>query len=215
MVYSKIIYWSLCQCCYFVSMGWLFYPTPVRKKISTVKGYCDSVPFEHDVSRNPSSHSWSQASVQLCLIWSCNFFSLFFFFFKHREMAQDTTVPKLNFKFWLDKAIEWGQANTLESQKDVCLHLPQLQEFLLQTYETLKQMVSDFKRKNDLFCRQPKKKICHVWTKKESKRLLFLAWGITGSEKQTGETVPGNISRNALTVPLTYWEGTFLFFTEL
>ncbi|XP_042682787.1 Fanconi anemia group C protein [Centrocercus urophasianus] len=57
-------------------------------------------------------------------------------------MAQDTTVPKLNFKFWLDKAIEWGQANTLESQKDVCLHLPQLQEFLLQTYETLKQMNS-------------------------------------------------------------------------
>ncbi|XP_042733479.1 Fanconi anemia group C protein [Lagopus leucura] len=57
-------------------------------------------------------------------------------------MAQDTTVPKLNFKFWLDKAIEWGQAHTLESQKDVCLHLPQLQEFLLQTYETLKQMNS-------------------------------------------------------------------------
>ncbi|XP_052557154.1 Fanconi anemia group C protein [Tympanuchus pallidicinctus] len=57
-------------------------------------------------------------------------------------MAQDTTVPKLNFKFWLDKAIEWGQANTLESQTDVCLHLPQLQEFLLQTYETLKQMNS-------------------------------------------------------------------------
>ncbi|XP_031464051.1 Fanconi anemia group C protein [Phasianus colchicus] len=57
-------------------------------------------------------------------------------------MAQDTTMPKLNFKFWLDKAIEWGQATTLESQKDVCLHLPQLQEFLCQTYETLKQMNS-------------------------------------------------------------------------
>ncbi|OXB58217.1 hypothetical protein ASZ78_006410 [Callipepla squamata] len=57
-------------------------------------------------------------------------------------MAQDTTVPKLNFKYWLDKAIEWGQATTLESQKDVCLHLPQLQEFLHQTYETLKHMNS-------------------------------------------------------------------------
>ncbi|NXP28342.1 FANCC protein, partial [Scytalopus superciliaris] len=53
-------------------------------------------------------------------------------------MAQDTTVPKLNFEYWLDKAIEWGQATTPESQKDVCLHLPQLQEFLCQLYETLK-----------------------------------------------------------------------------
>ncbi|XP_068858667.1 Fanconi anemia group C protein isoform X2 [Aphelocoma coerulescens] len=53
-------------------------------------------------------------------------------------MDQDTTVPKLNFGYWLDKAIEWGQATTLESQKDVCLHLPQLQEFLCQLYETIK-----------------------------------------------------------------------------
>ncbi|KAM9213239.1 Fanconi anemia group C protein [Leptosomus discolor] len=53
-------------------------------------------------------------------------------------MAQDTTVPKLNFECWLDKAIEWGQATTLESQRDVCLHLPQLQDFLHQIYETLK-----------------------------------------------------------------------------
>ncbi|XP_064901899.1 Fanconi anemia group C protein isoform X1 [Columba livia] len=59
-----------------------------------------------------------------------------------RGMAQDTTVPKLNFEYWLDKAIEWGQATTLESQKDVCLHLPQLQEFLRQVYETLKHMDS-------------------------------------------------------------------------
>ncbi|NXA14243.1 FANCC protein, partial [Sapayoa aenigma] len=57
-------------------------------------------------------------------------------------MAQDTTVSKLNFEYWLDKAIEWGQATTLESQRDVCLHLPQLQEFLHQLYETLKHMGS-------------------------------------------------------------------------
>ncbi|XP_069633590.1 Fanconi anemia group C protein isoform X3 [Haliaeetus albicilla] len=57
-------------------------------------------------------------------------------------MAQGTTVPKLNFEYWLDKAIEWGQATTLESQKDVCLHLPRLQEFLHQIYETLKHMDS-------------------------------------------------------------------------
>ncbi|NXE22699.1 FANCC protein, partial [Ardeotis kori] len=57
-------------------------------------------------------------------------------------MAQDTAVPKLNFEYWLEKAMEWGQATTLESQKDVCLHLPQLQEFLHQIYETLQRMDS-------------------------------------------------------------------------
>ncbi|NXP11986.1 FANCC protein, partial [Thinocorus orbignyianus] len=57
-------------------------------------------------------------------------------------MAQDTTVPKLDFEYWLDKAIKWGQATTVESQQDVCLHLPQLQEFLHRVYETLKHMDS-------------------------------------------------------------------------
>ncbi|XP_019410335.1 PREDICTED: Fanconi anemia group C protein isoform X1 [Crocodylus porosus] len=57
-------------------------------------------------------------------------------------MAQDTTVPKLNFEYWLDKAVEWGQTTALQSQQDVCLHLPKLQEFLQQIYETLKHMNS-------------------------------------------------------------------------
>ncbi|NWT54622.1 FANCC protein, partial [Erythrocercus mccallii] len=57
-------------------------------------------------------------------------------------MAQDTTVPKPNFEYWLDKAIEWGQATTLESQKDTCLHLLQLQEFLYQLYEIIKHLGS-------------------------------------------------------------------------
>ncbi|NWR20942.1 FANCC protein, partial [Emberiza fucata] len=55
-------------------------------------------------------------------------------------MAQDTTVPKLNFEYWSDKAFQWGQATTLELQKDVCLHLPQLQEFLHQLHETIKHL---------------------------------------------------------------------------
>ncbi|XP_053910712.1 Fanconi anemia group C protein [Cuculus canorus] len=57
-------------------------------------------------------------------------------------MARNSKVPELNFDYWLDKAIKWGQATTLESQKDVCFHLPQLQEFLHQIYETLKCMDS-------------------------------------------------------------------------
>lgn len=83
-------------------------------------------------------------------------------------MAQDTAVPKLNFEYWLDKAIEWGQATTLESQKDVCLHLPQLQEFLHQLYETIKRLVSDFRRKSDLFERGPLKQSASCFDKTRS-----------------------------------------------
>ncbi|KAG8455318.1 hypothetical protein GDO86_001496 [Hymenochirus boettgeri] len=41
---------------------------------------------------------------------------------------------------WLNKAVEWDQGNLIESQKDICLHLPKLLDFLLQFYETLKHM---------------------------------------------------------------------------
>ncbi|XP_069084076.1 Fanconi anemia group C protein isoform X2 [Pleurodeles waltl] len=54
-------------------------------------------------------------------------------------MAHDTKeTPGLNFDFWLTKAVEWGHADSVESQQDVCFHLPKLQEFLLQVHEALK-----------------------------------------------------------------------------
>ncbi|XP_069481809.1 Fanconi anemia group C protein isoform X2 [Ambystoma mexicanum] len=49
-------------------------------------------------------------------------------------------LPGLNFEFWLTKAIEWEQTTTLESQRDVCVHLPKLQQFLMKIHETLKHM---------------------------------------------------------------------------
>ncbi|XP_062924929.1 Fanconi anemia group C protein [Mobula hypostoma] len=57
-------------------------------------------------------------------------------------MAKATSIPSSGFAFeyWLNKAVEWGQATTLESQQDVCLHLPKLQEFLKQIYEAIQHM---------------------------------------------------------------------------
>uniref|UniRef100_A0A8C5LPT6 FA complementation group C n=1 Tax=Leptobrachium leishanense TaxID=445787 RepID=A0A8C5LPT6_9ANUR len=55
-------------------------------------------------------------------------------------MAQVAPDGVLSLQCWLNKAAEWGQKTTLESQQDVCLHLPQLQDFLLQIYESLKHM---------------------------------------------------------------------------
>ncbi|KAM6473791.1 Fanconi anemia group C protein isoform 2-T3 [Liasis olivaceus] len=57
-------------------------------------------------------------------------------------MVEDSRVSNLSVVFWLNKALEWDQLTTLESQQDVCLHLPELQEFLLQIYGVLKHMNS-------------------------------------------------------------------------
>ncbi|XP_018413374.1 PREDICTED: Fanconi anemia group C protein [Nanorana parkeri] len=51
-----------------------------------------------------------------------------------------TTVSELDIEIWLRKAVEWRDTTTLQIQRDVCLHLPKLHEFLLQIYETLKHM---------------------------------------------------------------------------
>ncbi|KAM8960588.1 Fanconi anemia group C protein [Pelodytes ibericus] len=55
-------------------------------------------------------------------------------------MDQVSPDAVLSLEHWLNKAVEWSQTTTLESQQDVCLHLPKLQEFLLQIYESLKHM---------------------------------------------------------------------------
>ncbi|XP_069785581.1 Fanconi anemia group C protein [Narcine bancroftii] len=57
-------------------------------------------------------------------------------------MAKATSIPYSSFEFeyWLNKAVEWGQATTTESQQDVCLHLPKLQEFLKHIYGTIQHM---------------------------------------------------------------------------
>lgn len=66
-------------------------------------------------------------------------------------MAEDTRITKLSVEFWLQKALQWGQITTSESQQDVCLHLPELQEFLQQIYGALKHMVSELAGRMNCF----------------------------------------------------------------
>ncbi|XP_060701268.1 Fanconi anemia group C protein [Hemiscyllium ocellatum] len=57
-------------------------------------------------------------------------------------MAKGTSIPASSFglEYWLNKAVEWGQTTTFQSQQDVCLHLPKLQEFLKQIYGAIQHM---------------------------------------------------------------------------
>ncbi|XP_066113521.1 Fanconi anemia group C protein isoform X1 [Saccopteryx bilineata] len=58
------------------------------------------------------------------------------------EMTEDSVGLSSDYQFWMQKLSVWGQASTLETQQDICRHLPQFQEFLRQTYEALKEMDS-------------------------------------------------------------------------
>lgn len=65
------------------------------------------------------------------------------YFAPFSEMAEDSAGLPSDYQFWMQKLSVWTQASTLETQRDICLHLPQFQEFLRQMYETLKEMDSN------------------------------------------------------------------------
>lgn len=45
-------------------------------------------------------------------------------------------------QFWLDKAVAWGQADSPDTQKDTCLHMSRLRDFLHQLLTQVNSMVS-------------------------------------------------------------------------
>lgn len=58
---------------------------------------------------------------------------------------QQMAEPLLNvqeMQFWLDKAVAWGQADSPDTQKDTCLHLSRLRDFLQQLLTHINNMVS-------------------------------------------------------------------------
>ncbi|XP_028270561.1 Fanconi anemia group C protein [Parambassis ranga] len=61
------------------------------------------------------------------------------------SQLQQTVEPLLNVQevqFWLDKAVAWGQADSPDTQKDTCLHLGRLRDFLQQLLSHISNMGS-------------------------------------------------------------------------
>lgn len=58
---------------------------------------------------------------------------------------QQVAKPQLNIQemqFWLDRAVAWGQADSTDTQKDICLHLSRLRVFVQQLLIQISNMVS-------------------------------------------------------------------------
>lgn len=62
-----------------------------------------------------------------------------------QPQTEDTADPLLTvqeMQFWLDKAVAWGQAETVETQRDTCQHLSRLKDFIQQLLTHINSMVS-------------------------------------------------------------------------
>lgn len=64
---------------------------------------------------------------------------------QQQPQIEDTADPLLTaqeMQFWLDKAVAWGQAETVEAQRDTCQHLSRLRDFIQQLLKHINSMVS-------------------------------------------------------------------------
>ncbi|TWW60570.1 hypothetical protein D4764_05G0006600 [Takifugu flavidus] len=60
----------------------------------------------------------------------------------HMEDSADPLVTVQQMQFWLDKAVAWGQAQTVETQRDTCQHLSRLRDFTQQLLKHINSMAS-------------------------------------------------------------------------
>nr|XP_046243666.1 Fanconi anemia group C protein isoform X2 [Scatophagus argus] len=94
--------------------------------------------------------------------------------------------PVLNvqeMQFWLDKAVAWGQADSPHTQKDTCLHLRKLSDFLQQLFTHMNNMSSTTETMKRLpFLGQFLGRLCwnpYVTADVTSRSLLFQClWGL-------------------------------------
>ncbi|XP_035514595.1 Fanconi anemia group C protein [Morone saxatilis] len=99
---------------------------------------------------------------------------------------QQTAESLMNIQemqFWLEKAVTWGQADSPDTQKDTCLHLSRLKDFLQQLLTHINNMSSTTETMKRLpFLGQFLGRLCwnpYVTADATSRRLLFQClWGL-------------------------------------
>ncbi|XP_058849195.1 Fanconi anemia group C protein isoform X3 [Acipenser ruthenus] len=111
-------------------------------------------------------------------------------------MAQQSTIPAFCLEYWQNKAVEWGQATTLASQQDVCLHLQQLKDFLQEIFQKLQHMnttaaIKTFPLVGQLLgrlCWNP----CVVADEESQRTLLQCLWCLYSAEPQNAIELKAN-----------------------
>lgn len=60
-----------------------------------------------------------------------------------QQVAEPLLVVQ-EMQLWLEKAVAWGEADSPDAQKDTCLHLSRLRDFLQQLFTHIDNMVSRY-----------------------------------------------------------------------
>uniref|UniRef100_W5MSF2 FA complementation group C n=2 Tax=Lepisosteus oculatus TaxID=7918 RepID=W5MSF2_LEPOC len=111
-------------------------------------------------------------------------------------MAQRSSPSEDLIEFWLDKAVEWGQATTFTSQQDVCLHLQKLRTFLQQLCQKLQTMNTTVAMRTFPLVGQLFGRLCwnpYVIADEESQRtLLQCLWCLYSAEPQNTVELKAN-----------------------
>lgn len=72
-------------------------------------------------------------------------------------------------QIWLEKAVVWGQADSPDAQKDTCLHLSRLRDFLRQLLTYIHNTVSGCRQKlNSYLCNYSMCSPCYNYTNLDS-----------------------------------------------
>ncbi|XP_058849189.1 Fanconi anemia group C protein isoform X2 [Acipenser ruthenus] len=110
-------------------------------------------------------------------------------------MAQQSTIPAFCLEYWQNKAVEWGQATTLASQQDVCLHLQQLKDFLQEIFQKLQHMNTTAAIKTFPLVGQLLGRLCWnpcVVADESQRTLLQCLWCLYSAEPQNAIELKAN-----------------------
>ena len=60
-----------------------------------------------------------------------------------QAQPEETLIDEQEAQFWLAKVVFWGQAESPDTQRDTCLHLSRLKEFLQLLLSHINNVVSE------------------------------------------------------------------------
>uniref|UniRef100_H3C3Z6 FA complementation group C n=1 Tax=Tetraodon nigroviridis TaxID=99883 RepID=H3C3Z6_TETNG len=117
-------------------------------------------------------------------------------------------------QFWLDKAVAWGQAETVETQRDTCQHLSRLKDFIQQLLTHINSMVSFGEKRfifteEILFLHSCCDNCCFLSAASSRSLLLRCLWGLFSEHPGSAvERKANQWIRNIFVHLLHFQEGT-------
>uniref|UniRef100_A0A8C2ZWR3 Uncharacterized protein n=1 Tax=Cyclopterus lumpus TaxID=8103 RepID=A0A8C2ZWR3_CYCLU len=120
------------------------------------------------------------------------------------RLAAEPLLDVQEMRFWLDKAVAWGQADRPDTQKDTALHLSRLRDFLQQLLTLINNVVSMAIHRLPLLGQFLGRLCWNPYVTADGERLLFQClWGLYSE-------LPGNAVETKANQWIRVWTGLSL-----